>query len=71
MCYMYVLCFSTWYVWLLLETKKQKKEKVESSNGPNYIRLKLASLAIAATHIIIMMYFGGVLMYMLQMLLFV
>ena len=25
MCYMYVLCFSTWYVWLLLEKKKKKK----------------------------------------------
>ena len=28
MCYMYVLCFSTWYVWLLLEKKKKKKSKV-------------------------------------------
>ena len=25
MCSMYVLCFSTWYVWLLLEKKKEKK----------------------------------------------
>ena len=50
----YINCFSTWYVWLLLEKKKKKKKKtLEPCHLQLVLSTSLIALVGAASNIIV------------------